>query len=164
MTRLMVVSLVLVLVGCATVRHAASDDVAASVRQTENVPRGTWSGTVWETPASLVQGIGRLTLTFAGDGTWTGEFGKGATARKASGVVRRRGDELILDGDVAGGGKEAPQRVHLALRERGNRLGGVGEAIFSERPSTAMVDLGPVAAPAPSVTAPAGERGEQGNR
>jgi hypothetical protein len=153
----------LALSACTTGGHARGSAESASVRQPPAAPRGAWRGTVWETPAAFTQGVGAVALEFHEDGTWTGEFGHGPGARRAAGTFVRRGRSVVLDGEVAGSRKEAPARVHLALQERNGVLGGVAEALFSERPGTAMIELHPV--PAPGAAAPpGGERGEEGNR
>jgi hypothetical protein len=136
------------------VAFAGDGDVAASVRTTDSgLPRGVWEGTLWETPASLYQGQGTMTLDFRDDGTWTGEFGHGDKARRAAGTVTRRGGHVIVSGRVAGTDREMPMDFRLTLRPRGDHLSGVTEISFSQRPATAMVELHP----APS----GGTRGNQ---
>jgi hypothetical protein len=96
---------------------------------------GVWQGEMWETPASMLQGVRRLTVTFAADGSWTATTSDG---RRGSGVVTVRDGCVVLQGELGA----AESYVHYTLKQRDHRqMWGAVLTTFGSRTAGGIVDF-----------------------
>jgi hypothetical protein len=121
--------------GCAAPQSAVLPaSIDASSRADTAALAGVWEGEVWERPTHYLQGVRRISLNIARDGTWTASSGGTPCA---SGTASVRGGLIVLGGDRAGPDFCLPN----SLASRDGRLKAVFETSFKARPTTAMIDL-----------------------
>ena len=128
--------------GCATQRSeikpvaiqpAAAPDLASIA--------GVWKGEVWERPTHYLQGVRRITLDVAKDGTWTAKTGD---VDCASGIATIRGGLVFLRSTWRGPDFCMP----YSLASKDGRMRAVFDTTFKEREGSAMIDLTRVSPPA----------------
>ena len=134
------------LAGCATHQSAvapvAMEEMSTSL-DTASIT-GVWEGQVWEMPVHYLQGVRRITLKIARDGSWTANSGD---AQCASGMASVRSRLVILGGTRTGSDFCMP----YSLTSKDGRMKAVYETSFKAREGSAMIDLervpGPLAGP-----------------
>ena len=131
--------------GCATHRSAVAPvamEMGTSL-DTASIT-GVWEGQVWEMPVHYLQGVRRITLKIARDGSWTANSGD---AQCASGMASVRSRLVILGGTRTGSDFCMP----YSLTSKDGRMKAVYETSFKAREGSAMIDLervpGPLAGP-----------------
>jgi hypothetical protein len=138
-------------VGCASQGEARlSSEVKPVVIQPASAPdvasiAGVWRGEVWERPTHYLQGVRRITLDIARDGTWTAKSGDTACA---SGTATIRGGLVFLRSTWSGADFCMPN----SLASKDGRMRAVFDTTFKEREGSAMIDLIRVSSP-PATTA-----------
>jgi hypothetical protein len=149
----LVVGLAMLSAGCAAARgpRTPGEEPAAAIAPGVGALAGRWHGSIWETGASLYQGVTALDLAVGDDGRWRGTIGSAEAQGRAR--VDERG-WLVLEGtarDAQGRG----QPVHMALTgDAEHRWGGV-LATFAGRPANAVASLRHVSEVSPGQPAPA---------
>lgn len=114
-------------VGCARLRVEWSPG-------TPTPPVGVWQGVVWETPASLYQGVRRVTVTVVEGGSWTA-IGDGAPCAFGVAIIRDGG--VVLD--IHRRAWDACMPWSLAMRD--GRMWAVFVTSFNGRDARAVIDL-----------------------
>jgi len=128
--------------GCATQRNqikpAAMQPAGASGLASI---AGAWEGEVWEQAPYYPQGVRRITLDVATDGTWTAKSGD---VECASGTATIRGGLVFLRSTWRGPDFCMP----YSLASKDGRMRAVFDTTFKEREGSAMIDLKRVSPPA----------------
>ena len=127
--------------GCATQRS----EVKPAAMQPGSPPNvasiaGVWEGEIWEQAAYYPQGVRRITLDIARDGTWTATSGD---VECASGTATIRGGLVFLRSTWRGPDFCMP----YSLASKGGRMRAVFDTTFKEREGSAMIDLKRVSPP-----------------
>jgi hypothetical protein len=119
--------------GCAThrvepvaIERVGSTDIASL--------EGVWEGQAWEMPVHYIQGVRRVTLKIARDGTWTATSGG---TQCASGTAAVRGGLVILDGTRTG----LDHCVPYSLASKDGRMKATFPTSFKAREASAMIGL-----------------------
>ena len=121
--------------GCATQGSAVAPGTASIA--------GVWEGQVWEMPTHYLQGVRRITLNIAKDGSWTATS---AGAQCASGTASVHGGLVVLAGTRTGPDFCMP----YSLASKDGRMKAVFETSFKAREASAMIDLTRVQEPLPA--------------
>jgi hypothetical protein len=125
--------------GCASQQARVKPVAMERNSSSDTTPlEGVWEGEVWEMPTHYIQGVRRVTLKIAKDGSWTATSGG---TQCASGTASVRGGLVILGGTRAGPDYCMPYSV----ASNDGRMKAVFETSFKARPTSAMIGLDPVA-------------------
>ena len=109
-----------------TMESSGSSDIASL--------EGVWEGEVWEMPVHYIQGVRRVTLKIAKDGSWTATSGG---TQCASGTASVRNGLVILGGSRTGPDFCMP----YSLASKDGRMKAAFETSFKSRPGSAMIGL-----------------------
>jgi hypothetical protein len=126
------------LVGCASHEAAVSRAALAETSSTHTARlEGVWEGEVWETPSDYNQGVRRIAVKIASDGSWTASTG-GAVC--ATGIAAAREGLVILDRNQIGSALCMPHSLKIG----DGHVWAAFETSFKGRTAAALISLEPV--------------------